>query len=347
MTALPIDELPRKNRTATIIKFVLFLGLGIFIIWLSLRGLTHEERIQIMNSFRIANYNWVILTIFLGIGSHVIRSLRWMLFFSPMGYHPTFKNTFFAVMVGYFANLAFPRLGEVIRCGVLARIEKIPFNKSFGTVITERAIDMICFFLLFILMISTQVGTINDYLNTHVYPQLNAKFGNLHYSRMLFLTLAMIIVLMVGIYFIARKKIKQTAIFQKVKSLILGFWEGLKSLVQMRHPGLFVFYSVSIWILYFLMLYVCFFCFAETSGLSPGAGLSSLVLGSVGIMITPGGIGLYPAIIQETLLLYGVTRTTGLALGWIAWAAQTGMILILGGISLILLSFNKQSNGKT
>ena len=93
------------------------------------------------------------------------------------------------------------------------------------------------------------------------------------------------------------------------------------------------------------MLYVCFFCFSDTSSLWAGAGLSSLVLGSVGIMITPGGIGLYPAIIQETLQLYGIARTTGLALGWIAWVAQTGMILLIGGISLILLSFNKHSHG--
>jgi hypothetical protein len=94
------------------------------------------------------------------------------------------------------------------------------------------------------------------------------------------------------------------------------------------------------------MIYVCFFCFTDTSSLNPGAGLSALVLGSVGIMVTPGGIGLYPAIIQETMLLYGIVRTTGLALGWISWTAQTSMILVIGGISLILLSFNKQPNGK-
>jgi hypothetical protein len=103
---------------------------------------------------------------------------------------------------------------------------------------------------------------------------------------------------------------------------------------------------VVIWVLYFFMLYVIFFCFVETSGIGPGAGLSSLVLGSVGIMITPGGIGLYPAIIQETLLLYGIAKPTGLALGWIAWTAQTLMILAVGGVSLLLLSINRSENGK-
>ena len=350
MTEIINEEIPTKNRAATFIKFTIFLGLGIVIIWLSLRGLTQEERTQIIHSFRTANYNWVILTVMMGILSHVLRSLRWILFFEPMGYHPSFKNTFFAVMVGYFANMAFPRLGEVTRCGILTRYEKIPFNKSFGTVVTERTIDMIIFILLFFLMVATQGGTIGRYLNEKIYPGLAAwlaaKFQNPIFSKVFIISAAALILLCVATLFLMRKKIAASRLFFKIKKLILGFWEGLKSLSQIRRPGLFVFYSVAIWALYFFMIYVCFFCFPDTSTLGPGAGLSSLVLGSVGIMVTPGGIGLYPAIIQETMLLYGITRTTGLALGWISWTAQTSMILVFGGISLILLSFNKQTNGK-
>jgi hypothetical protein len=263
-----------------------------------------------------------------------------------MGYHPTFKNTFFAVMVGYFANMAFPRLGEVTRCGILTRYEKIPFNKSFGTVITERAIDMIIFIFLFFLMIVTQAGTIGQYLNTNIYPKLAEKFDNPIFSKVFIFSSVAIGIIFIAVIYLMRKKIASSTLFQKIKNMILGFWDGLKSLSQIRKPGLFVFYSIAIWTLYFLMIYVCFFCFTDTSSLSPGAGLSALVLGSVGIMVTPGGIGLYPAIIQETMLLYGVVRTTGLALGWISWTAQTSMILVLGGVSLILLSFNKQTDGK-
>ncbi|MEI6681744.1 MAG: lysylphosphatidylglycerol synthase transmembrane domain-containing protein [Bacteroidota bacterium] len=346
MTELLSEEMPPKNWVATFIKFVIFLSLGLVIIWLSLRGLTPEERIQIIHSFRTANYNWVILTISMGIISHLFRALRWMLFFEPMGYHPSLKNTFFAVMVGYFANMAFPRLGEVTRCGLLARYEKIPFNKSFGTVVTERTIDMIIFILLFFLMVGTQAGTIGHYLNTNVYPKFAEKFQNPIFDKVFFLSAALLVLLFFLALYLMRKKIARSKWFHKITRLILGFWEGLKSLSQIRKPGLFVFYSLAIWGLYFLMIYVCFFCFPETSGLNPGAALSSLVLGSVGIMVTPGGIGLYPAIIQETMLLYGITRTTGLALGWISWTAQSTMILVVGGISLILLSFNKESNGK-
>jgi uncharacterized protein (TIRG00374 family) len=346
MAELTIEDTPSTNRVATFFKFALFLGLGIFIIWLSLKGLTPEERIQILHSFRIANYNWVILTIAMGIVSHMLRALRWMLFFEPLGYKPSFKNTFFAVMVGYFANMAFPRLGEVTRCGILTRYEKIPFNKSFGTVITERAIDMIIFIFLFFLMIFTQAGTIGHYLNTNIYPKLAEKFNNPIFSKVFIISAIVLGIFLIAMLYLLRKKIATSSILQKVKKMILGFWDGLKSLSQINKPGLFIFYSIAIWALYFFMLYVCFFCFTDTSSLSPGAALSGLVLGSVGIMVTPGGIGLYPAIIQETMMLYGIVRTTGLALGWISWTAQTSMILVIGGISLILLSFNKQTNGK-
>jgi len=331
------EELPFRKKVLTFVKFVFFLGLGLLIIWLSLKGLTGKEKEEILQSFRTANYNWVILAIVLGIFSHVLRTLRWILFFEPMGYVPTVKNTFYAVMIGYFANLGFPRLGEVTRCGILARYEKIPFTKSFGTVITERALDMIVFFLLFLLMILTQIGTIHGYLDANVYPKVTEKFTDPFYYRLLLAGLFLFVLILVLFLTVFRKRIRHLKTYQKIKSIILGFWEGLKSLSQIRRPVLFVLYTLAIWCMYFLMLYVCFFCFPDTQALSLGAGLSALVLGSIGIMITPGGIGLYPAIIQETLLLYGIMKTSGLALGWIAWTAQTAMILVVGGIALLLL----------
>ena len=205
---------------------------------------------------------------------------------------------------------------------------------------------MLIFLFLFLLMFFTQLGTIREYLDQNIYPRLVAKFGDMHYSRMIFLFLGSLLLVFVATWFLVRKKVKASRTYHKITNLLIGFWEGLKSLSQVTKPRLFVLYSIVIWVLYFLMLYVIFFCFAETSGLGPGAGLSALVLGSVGIMITPGGIGLYPAIIQETLILYGIAKPTGLALGWIAWSAQTLMILVVGGISLLLLSIKRSENGK-
>lgn len=333
-----------KNRILTVVKFVFFLGLGIFIIWLSLKDLTQTERFKILESFKIANYYWVVFAILLGVLSHFVRTLRWRILLEPLGYKPSVKNTFFAVMIGYFANMAFNRLGEFTRCGVLTKYEKIPFQKSFGTVVTERALDMIIFILLFFLTILTQIGTISNYLNNNVYPKLNGKLSNPFSHPAVVLSAMGLFVILIVFFIVFRKKISHSKIYQKIKSLILGFWEGLKSLSQIKQPLLFIIYTISIWVLYFFMLYLCFFSLSETSSLGLGAGLSALVLGSAGIIITPGGIGLYPVIIQETLYLYHISNTTGLALGWIAWTAQTVMILTIGGMSLILLSFNKTAN---
>jgi len=346
MPSPPADVKPFKAGFLTILKFTFFLGLGILFIWLSVKGLTENERAEIVKAFRTANYNWVLLGIALGILSHLLRAIRWIMMLEPMGYKPRATNTFYAVMIGYLANLAFPRLGEVTRCGILAKYEKIPFNKSLGTVVTERALDMLIFILFFALMIVTQMGTIREYLDETIYPKLVEKFGALHYSRIIWITAGSFLLLFVFLIWVFRHKLKRFKFFQKIINLASGFWDGLKSLAKIKHPWLFIFYSLSIWVLYFLMLYVCFFCFPATSQLLPGAGLSALVIGSIGIMVTPGGIGLYPALIQETLKLYDIGLVTGLALGWIVWTTQTLMILVLGGGSLVLLSFNKTHHGK-
>jgi hypothetical protein len=346
MTFVDPQPVTLRSKVITFIKFIVFFSLGILIIWLSLRNLTSAEKNEIIKSFKIANYYWVIIVVILGIFAHILRSLRWILFFEPMGYKPSLKNTFYAVMVGYFANLGFPRLGEVTRCGILAKYEKIPFNKGFGTVITERAVDMIVFLLLFFLMILTQIGTIHSYLDKNVYPKMHGKFLDPFSNPLVTWGLIGFLLIILILFIAFRRRIGKSKFYSKVMHMVLGFWQGLKSLSQIRKPFLFIFYTFSIWGMYFLMMYLCFFCFPQTMELSFGAGLSALVLGSIGIMITPGGIGLYPAIIQETLLLYGVSNTTGLALGWISWTAQTIMIIIVGGLSLLLLSFNKDKNGK-
>ncbi len=267
-----------RSKISTFIKFIFFLGLGILIIWLSVRNLTPAEKDEIIHSFRIANYNWVFLAIILGILSHILRSLRWMIFFEPMGYHPSFKNTFYAVMVGYFANMAFPRLGEVTRCGVLAKYEKIPFNKSFGTVVTERALDLVIFFLLFLLTIFTQIGTLHEYLDKHVYPGLQGKFIHPFSNPLILSGIAGFLSMFILLFIIFRKKIRNSKTWHKVLSLVLGFWEGFKSLSQ--DPETFSLYFLFIGHLVPILpdgLYL-FLLFSFHQYPEPGAGLSSLVL---------------------------------------------------------------------
>ncbi len=327
-----------KTKLSAIARFLLFFGIGVFFIWLFLRNLTSVEKSEILNSFRNANYWWISFAILLGVLSHFLRALRWKMLLEPMGYITSNRNTFFAVMIGYIANLALPRLGEVSRCTILTRYENVPFNKSFGTVITERALDLIVFIFIFFLNLTLQFNKLSEFIDQKIYQPMAAKF---HLSMNLSITLSILVlgiaVLFAILFFLFRKQITRNSLYIKIKNILLGFFEGIKSLTKIKKLGLFVFYSLAIWGLYLLMAYFVFFSMPETAKLGIAAGLATLVFGTIGIMIVQGGIGIYPAIVAETLLLYSVEATKGYALGWLIWSSQTLTIIFLGSLSLILL----------
>lgn len=334
-----------KSNLRNILRFSLFLGIGLFFIWLFMRNLTAEQKSEIFLSFRIAEYSWIILAFALGMLSHLLRSLRWKILMEPMGYKPRTSNVFMAVMIGYLANLALPRLGEVSRCGILTKYEKIPFNKSFGTVITERVIDMVSFVLIFFLMIFTQTEKIHTYIEQKIYIPLEQKFDfNLIGGNYLMFLISGFMVAGIIAFIIIHKKYKHTKVYKKFYNVLTGLLEGMQSLTRIKRPFLFVFYSIAIWVLYLLMAYVVFFSLSETAELGFDAGLAVLIFGSIGIMIVQGGIGIYPAIVAETLFLWDIPETKGYAMGWLIWASQTLMILIAGIFSLLLLPlFNKST----
>ena len=323
------------------------LGLGIFIIWLSLKDLTSVEKENIINSFKVADYYWVIFSIILGVIAHLTRAIRWKMLLKTMGYNPSLYTSFLAVMIGYFANMGIPRSGELARCTILYKENKIPVDKSFGTVILERAIDMLFFFGLFFITIAIEYNRINSYVQNTIYPKISEKFSFISTDHLFGKMGIFIVFLLIIIYFIFRKRILQWKFVQKLLEVFKGILEGLKSISKIEKPLLFIFYSFMIWVFYFLMVYLTLFALPETSHLGIMAGLSVLVLGSIGIMITPGGIGLYPVIVSQTLMLYGITKISGigLAMGYITWSAQTIMILLVGGLSLVLVSFKSKKNG--
>jgi uncharacterized protein (TIRG00374 family) len=326
-----------------ILKFAFFLGLGVFIAWWFVKDLDSESREQILLSFRNANYGIVGIALIIGVVSFWIRAKRWQMQIESMNYFPKTKNVLMAVMVGYFANLAFPRLGEVVRCGLLDTHEKVPTAKTIGTVITERALDMICFFILLILVLVLQFSLLADYAMEN-FTELYEKFTNPEFIKTLvFLTVLGVSAFTFFIFFL-RKKIAHTRLYQKMKELILHLWEGLISLKDIKKPGLFIIYTIALWVCYYLMAYIVFFAVKETAGLPPSSGLACLVFGTVGVIVTPGGLGLYPVIIAATLNLYGVAETVGFALGWLIWTSQN-VIIVLGGLaSLALMPIINQKN---
>lgn len=327
------------KKIGNIIKFVLFIGLGVFFIYWFLSKLTADEKAQIWEAFGNVNYFWVAVVFAIGVLSHFVRALRWKLLFEPLNYKPSTSTTFGAVMIAYLANLAVPRLGEVLRCGILNRYEKIPIQTSLGTVVTERVIDLVGFALSVLLGLILEFNLLKDYL----YDALSQKMAVPSLATLAVVGIAAA-VLCVVLYRMFRQRLMKIPLFAKMIQMLLGFWQGIKSILYLRKPWLFVLYSVLIYFLYFLSGYVAFWVLPETMHLTMLTALMVYIFGSVGMMITPGGIGLYPALIAETLAIYKVAKPIGYALGWISWGVQQVVTSVLGMGYLIALPLMKKKN---
>ena len=324
-----------------ILKFIIPLGLGVFLIWLVVKDLSAEDRDNVWQSFREANYFWVVVVMIAGLFSHLSRAYRWLLMLESLGYKSKFANSFFAVAIGYLANLAFPRLGEVTRCGIMNRYEKVPLPALLGTVIAERVIDMLILLVLTFITLFTQYHLLAELINTYLVFPIQGKIVALKDSiGLVILVISVASVLAVALFIFLKKRLK--TFFEKISAVTKNFAEGLITIKNVRNKWSFVFHSVFIWTMYIAMMYLSTFALAETTGLPVGAMLSAFVFGTFGMIAVQGGIGAYPAIIMVVLELYGTSKTGGFAFGWLTWSAQTVVILVLGFLALILLpSFNK------
>jgi glycosyltransferase 2 family protein len=317
-----------------LLRYLLFLGIGILLLWLSFRNQSFSI---VWDKIRHADLFWVFVSIALGILALIIRAIRWKQLIEPLGYQPGLYNTYNSVMVGYLANMAIPRLGEISRCGALSRAEKVPFDKLIGTVIVERVSDVLMLVISILFVGIMESGTLSGFLLEKVWAPLQNGITThpLTFIVAGILFLAGVLVL----WYLFRMK-NPPKIVGKIVVLIKGVIEGLKSIRKLRSKGMFIFYSCAIWILYLLMTYVCFFALPATSGLDIGAGLFVTVLGGIG-MTAPvqGGIGVYHLLVSQGLVLFGLSAADGIAFAMLVHTSQTLMLIILGFISLISLFF--------
>ena len=336
-----------NKHLKNVIQLLIFLGLGIFFVWFSIKDLTQEDMAIIKESAAQINnpisWTFLILSMLSGAISHYFRALRSVLLIEPMNYKIRKSMSFYAVMVCYISNLALPRLGEVLRCTFLQRYEKVPFQKSLGTIVTERVIDLFIFFTTFIIAIILNTGVlsnliINKETGVSLGEWLNNKVATMAGNHTLYL-LAGGVVLLILLIYLTRKQLMKIPFMAKVKNVLVGIWQGLISIKDVKKPFLFVLYTLLIWVFYFFGTYTCFFAFDFLSHLGFIPAFSCLVFGALGFIIAQGGLGAYPLIIAGTLVLYGVDYNAGLAAGWIGWSAQTLMVIVFGLISLILASF--------
>lgn len=328
-----------KKSLSTILQYLLFLGLGLLLVWFSVKDIDAESWQQIRDSLREAKFVLFIPVVFILLFSHFIRALRWRLLMEPMGYRPNKANTFFAVMIGYLANQVFPRLGEVLKCTLLARYEKIPADKLVGTIILERLIDALCLLVVFGITLLIQPGLYGQLLASvfHTEPSASTANGFLNPGWVI-LGLAILGIL---IWMrVKKKKISDlAALFRKIASRV---WQGLTTIRHLKKRSLFIIYTMTIWVCYLAGGYIGFFALRETSIYGVREAFTVLSAGSIGMIITPGGIGGYALLIEKTMMLYGLSQPIAAAFGWLLWIAQTLIVLIGGLASFALLPWNNR-----
>lgn len=325
------------RKVFSFFKILLPLLFGGFLIWYVFKDLTENEKSELYFAFDEANYFWIWVSVIFGILSHASRAIRWKYTIQPLGKTPSFLNSFFTVMIGYVANLALPRLGEVTRPGLLAKYEGLPFNKLFGTIVAERVADLLILGLIIITTIFLELEVLKEKLS-YFYTFGLEKYN--FYS--ILLIIIFIIILAIGGLIVLFKS--QNSFIIKIRGLVRGVFEGVQSILKMENKGPFLLHTAFIWIMYILMFYACFYSIDETAGASLSAVLASFVMGSLSIVFVQGGLGVFPIAIMETLILYGIPKGSALALGWILWSSQTIMIIVLGVLSLLLIRLvNKNS----
>jgi hypothetical protein len=330
-----------KKSIRTILQYLFFLGLGILFVWLTLKDINQQQWQHIQFSIKNARH-WIIIPVFaMLLLSHYSRALRWKILMEPLGYTPTTFNTFAAVMIGYLVNAGVPRLGEVVKCTLLARYENVRADKLVGTIVVERAIDVVCLMVVFILALMFQGHIIGEYTVNLFKGFFQDKAG--HFSMQKLMIFFLGITLFVVLVYYLLKRFGHIDAVAKIKKVILGVFIGLNSIRLIKNKGLFAFHTLFIWTMYLMSTTAGIYALKETEHLGIGAGLATLGVGSIGMIATPGGIGAYPFLVAKLMFLYHIPEETGTALGWLLWSAQTIIILFGGLILAALFSYHNKN----
>ena len=324
-----------NKRLLSILQYVVFLGLGIFLVWWSIGKISAKDWNEIKSALENADYLLIIPVILILLLSHLSRAIRWKILMEPLGFRPSVLNTYLSVLIGYLANLAIPRLGEVLKCTFLSKYEKVPADKLVGTIVAERAFDLICLVIVLAITVFSQLDIIGTFASQTLRAIVTDKAGNFNYTK-LALTIGIPILLILIIRFFLHR-FAHISIIKRIKVILKGIWQGLTSVRYVQHKGLFFFHTALIWICYLMSIRIGFMALEQTRMYGMKTSFSVLTMGSVGMIATQGGIGAYPLLVQETMMLYGLTENIAKAFGWLLWLVQFFMVLVFGFLSLSLL----------
>ena len=327
------------TKTAkTGLTVILSIFLAFLLIWWAMRGINLDET---WASIRKANFWWILASFSLGVIAYVIRSERWKLLLEPMGHQVSSRHALYSICMNYFWNLIIPRSGEVARCTTLYTLDKTPVDQSFGTVISERVIDFLCLMFIAFLGVIFNFDLLLELMN-EVLAIRATEVEKSSYSG-LFILAGILGVIFLGIL-LFWKRIKKLAIFPRIKQFIFGLRQGLKSIFQLRKRGLFIVYTILIWVFYYLMTYLVVFSLPETSHLTFADGLYLLLVGGIGMIIpASGGIGAFHSAMRLGFIVLGLSGEIGVIFGFLVHTPHMLIALLLGGISLVMISLEKAS----
>ena len=329
------------RKIVGLFQYILFFGLGFFLVWWSLQKIDEKGWKDIEQAFASTRYFYILPACLALLASHYSRALRWKMLIKPLGYTPKTSNTYIAVLIGYLANLALPRLGEILKCTMLARYEKVAPEKLIGTIVAERAIDLICLIMIIAIAFFTQMDIIGSYLIDTIQQNWGGNVKR-DYSILLIAIAVFVILILFTSYLL--RKYSHLSFMKKFSVILQGVWHGLTSIRMVKKKGVFLLHSVFIWAMYLVSIQMGMYSLEATEQFGIIPSLSVLATGSMAMIITPSGIGAYPIFIQETMSLYGVRDTIGIAFGWLMWTVQFFQVLIAGFTAMSLLPFLNKKN---
>ena len=333
-----------------ILKYLASLAIAGGLLWFTFQQ-SHLDAADLWKKISAADYRWVLLSCLFTIVAHWSRAERWRILLEPViRQRPGSLDTMASVLTGYLANLALPRAGEVARCGTLYRLSgrdgaPVPVNVSFGTVVAERLFDLLMLILLlgatFVLEFDRLSQFFMEFLGGKL-PKGSSGSGLLILVGAVLLGLALLGWFLFNRY---REALGRHPLYQKISGFTKGLLDGLLSVRKLQRPGMFIFHTLLIWGMYFLMSYCLFFAMPATANLGALAGLTILVVGSLGMAApTPGGIGSFHLLVGQVAILYGLTSQDGQILATFIHGVSTLMIIILGVSSLLYVLFRRNKS---
>lgn len=317
--------LPRSsfNGVSRLLKVALPLLLGAFILYWVYRDFDFTQAVRVLRHG--IRWDWMALSLFFGVWSHVERALRWRQTLEPLGYRPRASHLVDAIYLSYATSLVIPRVGEVSRCGVLSRYDEVPFSKSLGTVVTERLVDTLCMLLITGATLLLQLPVFLTF-----FRQTGTKIPSLvHLLTSPWFYVALFCV--VGVLVLAVWLVRMLSFFERVRGVVLDVWQGIVSLRRVRSVPLFLLHTVLMWLCYFFHFYLTFYCFSFTEGLGVQAGLVMFVAGTFAVIVpTPNGAGPWHFAVITMMMLYGVSSADASLFALLVHGIQTLLVIVLG-----------------